>query len=395
MIKCIQPRDWFAAIDLKDAYCHVSILLRHRPFLRFASEGRAWQYRVLPFRLSLSPPCLHEGRGVHPCPVTGSGHQDPQLSRARTVVRSQGPGASAPQPVGASGELGKVQALPCAENLFSWCGVRLGEYDGAPHGRARPISAELPEFLQRQDCGSAETVSEAPGAYGIRSCSHAARIASYETTSALVALPSPEMGMAPRCTSGEHHTGVSPLLQPLDGPCFLRAGVPLEQVSRHVVVTTDASSTGWGATCNGQGPWTLDGALTALAHQLPRAAGSASGLVAVSATAVRQACVGPYGQHCGCVVHQPDGRYTITQHVTARPPSPPLESHVAQIAARCPHSGGAQSCGRCALTTAHFPRRMATPSRDDPADLESIQGSSGRLVCFPRVLPLPAVFLPD
>ncbi len=99
--------------------------------------------------------------------------------------------------------------------------------------------------------------------------------------------------------------------------------MPLEKVSRHVVVTTDASSTGWGATCNGQGPWTLDGALTALAHQLPRAAGSASGLVAVSATAVRQACVGPYGQHCGCVVHQPDGRYTITPHVTARPPSPP------------------------------------------------------------------------
>ncbi len=33
---------------------------------------------------------------------------------------------------------------------------------------------------------------------------------------------------------------------------FLRAGVPLEQVSRHVVITTDASSTGWGATCNGQ-----------------------------------------------------------------------------------------------------------------------------------------------
>ncbi len=45
---------------------------------------------------------------------------------------------------------------------------------------------------------------------------------------------------------------------------FLRAGVPLEQVYRHVVVTTDASSTGWGATCNRQaasglwtGPWLL------------------------------------------------------------------------------------------------------------------------------------------
>ncbi len=55
MIKCVQPRDWFAAIDLKDAYFHVSILPRHRPFLRFAFEGRAWQYRILPFGLSLSP----------------------------------------------------------------------------------------------------------------------------------------------------------------------------------------------------------------------------------------------------------------------------------------------------------------------------------------------------
>ncbi len=55
MIKCIQPQDWFAAIDLKDAYFHVSILPRHRPFLRFAFEGRAWQYRVLSFWLSLSP----------------------------------------------------------------------------------------------------------------------------------------------------------------------------------------------------------------------------------------------------------------------------------------------------------------------------------------------------
>ncbi len=47
-------------------------------------------------------------------------------------MRSQGLGASTPQPVGASGQLGKEQALPCAENLFSRCGVRLSEYDGMP-----------------------------------------------------------------------------------------------------------------------------------------------------------------------------------------------------------------------------------------------------------------------
>ncbi|KAL0149087.1 hypothetical protein M9458_055608, partial [Cirrhinus mrigala] len=34
MLTCIRRQDWFAAIDLKDAYFHVSILPRHRPFLR-------------------------------------------------------------------------------------------------------------------------------------------------------------------------------------------------------------------------------------------------------------------------------------------------------------------------------------------------------------------------
>ncbi|KAI2655615.1 enzymatic polyprotein [Labeo rohita] len=55
ILSCIRHQDWFAAIDLKDAYFHVSILPQHRPFLRFAFEGRAYQYRVLPFGLALSP----------------------------------------------------------------------------------------------------------------------------------------------------------------------------------------------------------------------------------------------------------------------------------------------------------------------------------------------------
>ncbi len=48
-------------------------------------------------------------------------------------------------------------------------------------------------------------------------------------------------------------------LSPWTDLAILRATAPLEQVSRHTVVPTDASSTGWGATCNGQaalGLWT-------------------------------------------------------------------------------------------------------------------------------------------
>ncbi len=39
ILTCVRNQDWFVAIDLKDAYFHVSILPRHRPFLRFAFEG--------------------------------------------------------------------------------------------------------------------------------------------------------------------------------------------------------------------------------------------------------------------------------------------------------------------------------------------------------------------
>ncbi len=51
----IRSEDWFITIDLKDTYFHVSILPKHRKFLRFAFGGEAYQYRVLPFGLALSP----------------------------------------------------------------------------------------------------------------------------------------------------------------------------------------------------------------------------------------------------------------------------------------------------------------------------------------------------
>ncbi len=46
----ICPGDWFFSLDLKDAYFHIQI-----EFLRFAFEGVAYQYTVLPFGLSLAP----------------------------------------------------------------------------------------------------------------------------------------------------------------------------------------------------------------------------------------------------------------------------------------------------------------------------------------------------
>ncbi|XP_039882163.1 uncharacterized protein LOC120730097 [Simochromis diagramma] len=55
LLNAVGPGDWFATIDLTDAYFHVAIHPKHRQFLRFAFEGIAYEYLVLPFGLSLAP----------------------------------------------------------------------------------------------------------------------------------------------------------------------------------------------------------------------------------------------------------------------------------------------------------------------------------------------------
>jgi hypothetical protein len=51
----LRPLDWAASIDLKDAYFHLLIHHRDRSWLRFVWRDQVFQFRALPFGLSLSP----------------------------------------------------------------------------------------------------------------------------------------------------------------------------------------------------------------------------------------------------------------------------------------------------------------------------------------------------
>ncbi len=51
----IWPGDWFMSLDLKDTFFHIQVAPHHRRFLRFTFEWMAYQYKVLPFALSLAP----------------------------------------------------------------------------------------------------------------------------------------------------------------------------------------------------------------------------------------------------------------------------------------------------------------------------------------------------
>ncbi|KAI2667881.1 ORF V: Enzymatic polyprotein [Labeo rohita] len=229
MLTCIRPQDWFAAIDLKDAYFHVSIL-------------------PLPFS-----PRLYKSRGGCPVPSLADGHSHPQLSRrlashsslARSVVRTEGLGAPAPQPSGPSGQPREEQTLPSAEDLFSRRGAGLGQYDSPSlrHKTAVPLKT-FQRLLGHMAAAAAVTPLGLLHMRPLQRWLHdrVPRWAWHRGTL--------RIGVSPQCRR---------LFSPWSDPAFLLAGVPLGQVSRHLVVYTDASSTGWGAVCNGQaasGSWT-------------------------------------------------------------------------------------------------------------------------------------------
>ncbi len=81
-------------------------------------------------------------------------------------MRTQGFGALAPQPVGPSGQLGKSK-LSLMQSIF-FLGMELDSVNQtARHAGTCSVGVELLKYVQEQDGGTTETVSEAPGAYGL------------------------------------------------------------------------------------------------------------------------------------------------------------------------------------------------------------------------------------
>ncbi len=392
-------QDWFAAIDLKNAYFHVSILPRHRPFLLFAFEGRAYQYKVLPFGL----PCLHQSHGGGPCPPERTRCAHSQLPRrlahtrtvSQAVVCTQGPGAQAPQPAGPSGQLGKEQTRANAEDLFSRHGVRFGQPNSTPHPGTCSVSAELLQDLIRQDGGSTETLSEAPGAYGCSCSDSPARSAPYATASALALWPNPEVGVETRHLPGSDYTGL-----PQDFQAVVRSLVPSGRSAPGAGIQTCCgihrcldhrlgSHVQRARSIRG-----LDGPPTALAYQLPRVASSTPCPGPSQRAPSAQGRSGPYGQHCDRCVYQTARRFTLPSHVATRPPPPPLESEASDVPSCHPHPRSVQSGSRRAVSSSTS-RRVETPSPGGSADLGTVRSCSGRPVCISRNHPLPGVLLPN
>ncbi len=346
---------------------------------------------------------LHQSRGGGPCPPERTRCAHSQLPRrlahtrtvSQAVVCTQGPGAQAPQPAGPSGQLGKEQTRANAEDLFSRHGVRFGQPNSTPHPGTCSVSAELLQDLIRQDGGSTETLSEAPGAYGCSCGDSSARSAPYETASALALWPNPEVGVETRHLPGSDYTGL-----PQDLQAVVRSLVPSGR---------SAPGAGIQACCGihrcldhrlgshvqrARSIRGLDGSPTALAYQLPRVASSTPCPEPSQRAPSAQGRSGPYGQHCDRCVYQPARRFALPSHVATRPPPPPLESEASEVPSCHPHPRSVQSGSRRAVSSSTS-RRVETPSPGGSADLGTVRSCSGRPVCISRNHPLPRVLLPN
>ncbi len=212
-------------------------------------------------------PCLHESSGGSPCSLERTGRAHSQLPRrlahtgsvSGSVMRTQGLVLSHLSQLGLWVNWEKSKLLPTQRISFLGMEFGFGQSDSAPHAGTRSVGVELLEYIQEQDAAPLKRFQRLLG--------HMAAAAAVTPLGLLHMRPLQHWlhGRVPRWAwqSGTLRVQVTPACRqtftPWSDLSFLRAGVSLEQVSRHAVVYTDASAKGWGATFNGHavsGVWT-------------------------------------------------------------------------------------------------------------------------------------------
>ena len=152
-LRVVTQGEGFATVDLRDAYFHLPIASHHRRFLRFAFQGQHYQFRVLPFGLSLSPRVFTRVVAAALAPLQAQGVKVlPCLDDWLVAIpASSGPGYGAPlvsrSPVGPESEHREELSGRFPTGHLPGDRPRLGRHEGLPDtsscGRHFPPSSHL------------------------------------------------------------------------------------------------------------------------------------------------------------------------------------------------------------------------------------------------------------
>lgn len=268
VLQVISPGDWFTSIDLKDAYFHVPIAPPHWRFLRFAYQGKHYQFRVLPFGLSLSPRVFSRCVAAALSPLQARGlcilpYLDDWLICAPTrseVLRDTQIVLDRVAALGLRVNLGKSNIVPSQVTAFLGIVLDSRVMTACPsQKRIRDILDLLPLFRR----------GRAPAYLLYLRLLGMLVAAATVVPLGLLSLRPMQMWLVSLGLNPErldHRRMRLPVssqclrsLAPWRDRRFLTQGVPLGSVpSRREVVHTDASLRGWGATWQGrsvQGTW--------------------------------------------------------------------------------------------------------------------------------------------
>ncbi len=399
----VQEGDWFVTIDLKDAYFHIQVVHRHRRFLRFAFGGKAYQYKVLPFGLALAPRTFTKCMDAALAPLRLQGirvlnylddwlilaHSRELVSRHRDIVLGH------IHSLGLRMNAKKSVLLPSQRTVF--LGVRLDSVQM----QARLAPARIPVFtacLARFKLGhhvSVGTCRRLLGLYGSSLPCVAPRAASHE------AIPFVDEGaeVTPHCTSYSPCQSVAQLLstpvnvaRPRLSPERGENGCDPPSPYDHDGRINDRLGRGLRRKA---GEWRVEGRVPLLAYKLPGTQGCLPGFEVFSPRSRGASCHSQDGQYGGCVPHKPPRRFKVTHPGQACAPSSPLVSRQVPLFEGGSRSGSTEPGGRFPVETEAQAGGMDVEPSDGIPDLGSVWQSGGGPLCFSRVIPVPALVLPE
>ena len=258
LLRKVRQGDWFTSIDIKDAFLHVPIYPPHRKFLRFAFEGKVYQYTVLPFGMRLSP------RTFVKCTMAALAPLIKQGLRLSTYIDDWLIHGDSPQQVAQHTELvmNHLSALGFSLNMdksvlvpsqrVNFIGVSLDSRSMTARmstDRMTALQALLSQFRLGRTV-QYRTCMQLTGSMASVLCLvPLGRLQWRPFQRWVVSLRIPSIrGRSPVLVTST----CMRVLLPWRDELLLTQGVSLGLVLSRVVLTTDASLTGWGATCEGR-----------------------------------------------------------------------------------------------------------------------------------------------
>ncbi len=207
----IRTEDWFCSLDLKDAYFHIQIAPHHRRFLRFAFEGVAYQYTVLPFGLSLAPRTFTKCMDAALSPLRQMGirilnylddwlilaQSEVELLSHRTLILSH------LECLGLRVNFAKKRTVSQPMNIVPGYSSGLSSHESGDSARTRSGHSETLGHLQERHRSPTQSVSKNAGPYGRSIASVTAGPAPHAPPSTLVETTMPSThGVTDACISG-------------------------------------------------------------------------------------------------------------------------------------------------------------------------------------------------